>query len=90
MFNNLVITHLSVLIDIETFLLNTLVNAQTMQFLDTVEEGKTTGSCPEVDDQYAKHLSTEESPTITIEGTVARREQTCHNGSKDTTDTMYT
>ena len=60
-------------IDIEAFFLNTLVYAQSMQFLDTVEQDDTAGGSPEVNDQYAEALSTEEAPSITIEGTITRR-----------------
>ena len=89
MFNNLVIAHFSVLIDIETFLLNTLVNAQAMNLLNTEEEDDTTGGSPEVYDENAETLSTKESPSVTIEGTVGHRQQTCHDGTQDTADTVY-
>ena len=49
------------LINVETFLFDTLVDAQAVQFLDTVEQGEATGGSPEVDDQDAKQLSTKES-----------------------------
>ena len=77
------------LIDVETFFLNTLAYTQTMQLLDAIEQGETTGSSPEVDHEDAKQLSTEESPSKAIESTVARREQTCHQCTEDTTYTMY-
>ena len=57
-------------IDIETFLLNTLVDAQSMQLLDAEEQDETTRCSPEVDDQNAEALSTEESPSVTVERTV--------------------
>ena len=76
-------------VDIETFLLNTLTNAQTVYLLDTIEEDETTGSSPEVDDEDTKQLSTKETPAEAVEGTVARREQTSHQCAEDTTDTMY-
>ena len=60
-------------VDIETFLLNSFVNAQTVQLLDTIEKHETADSSPEVDDKDTKTLSTEESPTMAIEGTVRSR-----------------
>ena len=77
------------LINVETFLFNALVDAQTVQFLDAIEQSEATGSSPEVDDQDAKALSTEESPAVTIESTVRSRQQTCHQRTQNTTDTMY-
>ena len=62
----LVVTHLSVLVNIEAFLLNTLVDAQAVDILDSEEQDDTTGSSPEVDDQYAEYLSTEEAPAVSI------------------------
>ena len=58
------------LVDIEAFLFNSLVNTQAVQLLDAVEQDKSTGSSPEVDHQDAKTLSAEESPAKAVEGTV--------------------
>ena len=77
------------LINVEAFLFDALVDAQAVQFLDAVEQGEATGSSPEVDDQYAKALSTEESPAVTVESTIRSRQQTCHQRTQDTTDTVY-
>ena len=60
-------------VDVEAFLFDAVVNAQTMQFLDTKEQGETTGSSPEVDDEDAEALSTEESLSSSIEGTIRSR-----------------
>ena len=38
-------------INVEAFLFDTLVNAQTMQFLDTIEQGEATCSSPKVNDE---------------------------------------
>ena len=58
------------LIDVKTLVLDALVDAQSVQLLDAVEQDDTTGSSPEVDDQDAEALSTEESPSVTVERTV--------------------
>jgi hypothetical protein len=67
----LVVAGFSVLIDIEAFFLNALVDAQTMQFLDAIEESEATNCSPEVDNEDTEALCSEESPTMTIEGAVA-------------------
>ena len=77
------------LINVEAFLFDTLVDAQAVQFLDAVEQDKTTGSSPKVDDQNAETLSTEESPSIAVEGTIRGRQQTRHQCTQNTTDTVY-
>ena len=77
------------LVNVETFFLDTLVNAQAVQLLDAVEQDETTGCCPKVDDQDAKRLSAEEPPTASVECTVRGREQTCHQRAKDTADAVY-
>ena len=61
-------------VNIETFFFNALVNAQAMQFLDAIEQGETTGGSPEVDDEDAIALGTEETPAVAIEGTIGGRE----------------
>ena len=81
---DLVVAALSMLVDVETFFLDARFYTQTVQFLDAVEEDESTCGCPEVDDEDTEALSTEETPTETVEGTVARREQTCHQGTEDT------
>ena len=59
-------------VNIQTFVLNATVDAQTMQFLDAIEQDKATGGSPEVDDQDAEALRTKESPTMTLECTIRR------------------
>ena len=58
------------LVDVQTFFFHTGRNAETVQLLDAIEEDDTTGSSPEVNHENAKALSTEEAPTVAIEGTV--------------------
>ena len=76
-------------VDVETFFLDARLNTQAVQFLDAVEEDESTGGCPEVDNEDAEALCTEETPTKAIECTVACREQTCQQGAENTADTMY-
>ena len=76
-------------VNIETFLFDSLVNAQAMQLLDAVEQGETAYSSPEVDDQDTEALSTEESPASSIESAVRCRQQTRHQRTKNTTHTVY-
>ena len=66
----LVVASLSVLVNVQTFFLNALVYTQTVSELNAVEEGESTGGSPEVDHEDTKALSTEESPAVTVEGTV--------------------
>ena len=76
------------LVDIQTFVLDTGGNTQAVDLLDSKEEDDTAGSSPEVDHQNTEALSSEEAPAVTIERTVAGREQTCEQCTQDTTDTM--
>ena len=76
-------------VNIQTFLFYSCTDAQAMQTLDAIEQCESAGGSPEVDDQNAKALSTEESPAVTVEGTVRSRQQTCHQRSQDTADTVY-
>ena len=77
------------LINVETFLFDALVDAQTVQFLDAIEQSEATGGSPEVDDQDAKALSTEESPAVTIESTIRSRQQTRHQRTQNTANAVY-
>lgn len=77
------------LVDVEAFFLYAFADAQAMYFLYTIEQYESTGGCPEIDDQDAKALCTEEAPTVTIESTVVNSEQTRHQCTEYATDTMY-
>ena len=77
------------LINIETFLFNTLVDTQTLECLDAIEKDKTSGSSPHVDHQYSENLGTEEAPTATKQGTTISGQQTGHEGTENTTYAMY-
>ena len=76
-------------VDVETFFFYALADTQAVCLLDAVEQGESAGGSPEVYDQYAEALSTEESPAVTVERTVRSREQTSHQRSEDTADTVY-
>lgn len=60
------------LVNIQSFILNTGINTQAMQFFDAEEQDETADGSPEVDDQYAEHLCSEESPAVSVEGTRRR------------------
>lgn len=77
------------LIDIQTFILDAGRNAEPVEFLNTIEEEDTAGSCPEVDDEDTEALSAEEAPAVAVESTVGGGEQTGHEGTEDTANTVY-
>ena len=85
---SLVVATLTMLIDIETFFLDSLINTETSNLLDTPEEDNTCYGCPKVDSENAEALSTEEAEATTIEGTTVEGEKTSHQGTEDTTNTM--
>ena len=57
-------------INIEALFFNALFYAQPMNLLDAVEQNEATDGSPEIDDQNAKALGTEESPAVTIKSTI--------------------
>ena len=85
----LVIARLAVLVDVESFVLDALVDTQAVQALDAVEEDNAAQGYPEVDDQDAEQLGSEESPSVAVEGSIADGEQSCHECAEDTANTMY-
>ena len=76
-------------VNVETFLLDALVDTQAMQLLDAVEQNESTDSSPKVDDQDAKALSAEKSPAASVESAIRGRQQTCHQRTQNTADTVY-
>ena len=68
--DNLVVAAFSVLVDVETFFLDAGIYTKAVQFLDAKEEDETASGCPEVDDEDAEALSAEETPAVTVEGTI--------------------
>ena len=77
------------LVDIETFFLDSLVNTQTGNLLDAPEEDDTCYGCPKVDDDDTEALCTEESEAIAVEGTAVDGEETCHHCTEDTAYAVY-
>ena len=86
---SLVVATLTMLVDIETFFLDSLINTETSNLLDTPEEDDTCYGCPKVDAEDTEALSTEESEATTIEGATIKGEETSHQGTEDTAYTMY-
>ena len=85
----LVVATLTMLINIQTFFLDSLINTETSNLLDTPEEDNTCYGCPKVDAEDTETLSTEESEATTIEGATVEGEKTGHQGTEDTAYTMY-
>ena len=85
----LVVATLTMLVDIEAFFLNSLVNTQAGNLLDSPEEDNACCGCPKIDAEDAEALSSEETETATVEGTAIEGEETSHQGTEDTTYTMY-
>ena len=77
------------LIDIQSLFLDTRLDTKAVQFPDAEEQDDATGGCPEVDDEYAEALRTEEAPAMTIESTVAGGEQSRHQGSEYSAHAMH-
>ena len=76
------------LIDIEPFFLDTFVNTDTLDKLETPEEQDTGDSSPEVDDKHTETLCAEESPAAACECATLDGQQSCHHCSEDTTHAM--
>ena len=77
------------LVDIQSFLLDTGIHTQTMDLLNAVKQDESADCSPEVDHEDTKSLCAEKSPTKAVEGTVSGLQQTRHQRTQDTTDTMY-
>ena len=85
---SLVVATFTMLVDIQTFFLDSLINTETSNLLDTPEEDDTCSSCPKVDAEDTEALCAEETETAPIEGTTIKGEETCHLGTEDTTYTL--
>ena len=70
-------------VNIQAFVLDASRNTQAVQLLDAVEEGETTGGGPEVDDEDAKRLGSEEAPAVAVQRTIANGEQAGHQCAQD-------
>ena len=77
-------------VNIQALVLDAGWHSEAVELLNAKEEKEAAGSCPEVDDEDAGALCSEETPAVTVESTVARGEQTRHNRAEDAADTMYT
>ena len=77
------------LIDVETLFLDSLIDSQTRNLLDSEEQDYTGNGCPCVDGENTKALCPEESETATIECTAVKGEQTSEDGAENTADTVY-
>lgn len=86
---SLVVATFTMLVDIETFFLDSLVNTEATDFLDTPEEDNTCYGCPKVDTENTEALSTKEAEATTIKGATIKGEETGHQGTEDTAYTMY-
>ena len=78
--HRLVVAALAVLVDIETFFLDSLVNTQTGNLLDDPEEDDTCYGCPNVDGDDTEALCTEESEAIAVESTAVDSEEIICSG----------
>ncbi len=63
------------LVDIETFLLNSCGNAETEDLVETLEDYEAHECGPAANDEYTENLSAEEAPAMTIEETLRGGEQ---------------
>ena len=89
LFIYLVEAALSMLIDVETLFLNSLVNSQTCNLLDTEEQYDTCNGSPCVDGEDTKALCTEESESASVKSTAVEGEQTGEDGAENTAYTMH-
>ena len=77
------------LVDVETFFLDSLIYSQTCNLLDAEEQYYTGNSCPCVDGKNTKTLCSEESESTAIECTAVEGEQTGEDGAENTAYTMH-
>ena len=76
------------LVNVESFLLNALVNSQTSNLLHTEEYHDTHYQCPCIDTKDAEGLCSKESPAMTIEKSSVYSKHTSHQCTQDTTYSM--
>ena len=70
------------LVDVETFLLNAGRYSDTECEVDALEDYEAHASSPAAYYYHAEHLSSEESPAVTVEQTLRRGEATGKDGAK--------
>ena len=88
-FFSLIVTCLSVLIYIQSFVLNAGIDSKAMEFPYSVEQGEAANCCPEVDDKDAETLCPEEAPATAVQSAARRGEQTRQQRAEDAADTVY-
>ena len=76
------------LVDVQAFVFYASWNAESVHFLDAIEEDKSAGCCPEVDDQDAKALGQEEAPAVAVECAVSGGEQARQQCAQNATNAM--
>ena len=74
---------LSMLVDVETLFLDTLVHSQTGNLLDGEEQYRSRHSSPGVDGQDAETLRSEETEAAAVESTAVYCQQTGHQSAED-------
>lgn len=84
----LVIAALSMLVDVETFFLDSLVYTQTGNLVDDPEEEKTHYCRPQVYTDYSEELCTEETEAMTIQCSRIQSKESGEQCSEDTTYSM--
>ena len=77
------------LVDVEPFFFNTFGNAETVYPIESFEDEKSHAGCPCTYYEGSKYLCSEESPACTIKESFARRQETCENGTCETSDPVY-
>lgn len=80
---------LSMLVDVETLFLDTLVHSQTGNLLDGEEQYRSRHSSPGVDGQDAETLCSEETETASVESTAVYSQQTGHQSAENAAYAMY-
>lgn len=86
---SLVEAALSMLVDVETLFLDTLVHSQTGNLLDGEEQYRSRHSSPGVDGQDAETLCSEETETAYVESTAVYSQQTGHQSAENAAYAMY-
>lgn len=76
------------LVDVQSFVFYASWDAKSVHFLDAIEENKSAGCCPEIDDQDSEAFSPEKAPAVTVESAVAGREQAREQSAQNAANAM--
>ena len=76
------------LVDVETFLLNSCRNAEAEDLVETLEDYEAHECGPAANDEYTENLCAEEVPSMTVEETLRGGEQTSKDCAERATDTV--